>query len=117
MSQKKIIAVFEPRSNTSRRAVFQQDYAQAFDAASFAMILKIAEASTYSKAGNEIVALNLEQLVDDVNARGIKAELFPTVDSLLAAILESAKPGSVFVLMSNGDFGGLPKKLVGALNE
>lgn len=112
-----LIAVFEPRSNTSRRAVFQQDYAHAFDAANHAMILKIAEATTYSKDKTEITALNLEDLVSDINSRGINTELYPTVDQLLAAIVESAKPGSVFVLMSNGDFGGLPKQLVGALND
>lgn len=114
---RELVAVFEPRSNTSRRAVFQKDYAQAFDAANHAMILDIVEASTYSKDGHEVVALNLQDLVSDINSRGIKTQLYPTVDQLLAAITESAKPGTVFVLMSNGDFGGLPKKLVGALND
>ena len=110
--ERRLVAVFEPRSNTSRRAFFQNDYAQAFDSSDKAMILNVLEATTYSKDNKQIVGLDLDRLVDDINSRGVSAQLIDTVDQLLSAILDTVRTDDVFVLMSNGDFGGLPSKLV-----
>ena len=107
----KIIGVFEARSATSRRAIFQKDYAEALAKADLALMpppfnqTNIAENDRFSS----------EQLMHDIKSKGGKAEVCPTVDDIVARIKLEAKPGDTVVIMSNGGFGGIYEKLLQAL--
>jgi UDP-N-acetylmuramate: L-alanyl-gamma-D-glutamyl-meso-diaminopimelate ligase len=111
-----LVAVFEPRSNTSRRAVFQREYAEAFDAAARVVVQVVPDAPIYSAFGGEPERLSAEQLARDVGARGIPAVALPDVDAIVDHLAKSCAPGDVVVTLSNGGFGGIWGKLLARLS-
>ena len=118
--ERKLIAVFEPRSNTSKRDFFQKEYAESFEAADFVLIKEVSEDSGYSKNKSQISELNTSLLKDDLNAQKKKEVAFSLAEVSelhskileLKSELEKSKEPSLFVIMSNGDFGGLKKKVL-----
>jgi UDP-N-acetylmuramate: L-alanyl-gamma-D-glutamyl-meso-diaminopimelate ligase len=111
-----LVAVFEPRSNTSRRAVFQREYAEAFDAAARVVVQIVPDAPIYSAFGGEPERLSAERLARDVAARGIPAVALPDVDAIVDHLAKSCAPGDVVVTLSNGGFGGIWGKLLARLS-
>jgi UDP-N-acetylmuramate: L-alanyl-gamma-D-glutamyl-meso-diaminopimelate ligase len=107
-----LVAVFEPRSNTSRRAVFQREYAEAFDAAARVVVQIVPDAPIYSAFGGEPERLSAEQLARDVSARGTPCVALPDVDAIVDHLAKSCAPGDVVVTLSNGGFGGIWGKLL-----
>ncbi|HUN59202.1 MAG TPA: Mur ligase family protein [Candidatus Binataceae bacterium] len=109
----RLIAAFEPRSNSARRAVFQDGFANAFDSAS-----RVYLAPVYFKENDPIPAderLDIARLVGAINLRGpiaVEADSTISMDDQIAA---EARPGDVIVCMSNGPFDRLPFRLVEAL--
>lgn len=108
---RRLIAAFEPRSNSSRRKTFQQEYGASFDGADLVLIPepplmeKIQPEERFSSRG----------LVETLRERGLDAVYFPEARLLLQAILEKAREGDVVLFMSNGAFDNLPARLVAAL--
>jgi UDP-N-acetylmuramate: L-alanyl-gamma-D-glutamyl-meso-diaminopimelate ligase len=111
-----LVAVFEPRSNTSRRAVFQREYAEAFDAAARVVVQVVPDAPIYSAFGGEPERLSAERLARDVAARGIPALALTDVDAIVDHLAKSCAPGDVVVTLSNGGFGGIWGKLLARLS-
>jgi len=111
--QRRLWAVFEPRSNTSRRRVFQRDYVTALSAADRVIIGGVFHKPTDSVAAEDL--FSPEQLVADLTARGVAAQSLSDSTSIAAAIAAEAQSGDVVALMSNGGFGGLRGKLQVAL--
>jgi UDP-N-acetylmuramate: L-alanyl-gamma-D-glutamyl-meso-diaminopimelate ligase len=107
----RVIAVFEPRSYTSRTRIFQDDFAQAFDAADL-VVLAAAHLPEKVPVGQR---LSEEDLVQAMQARGRTAELIPTVDGIVARLVPSLQAGDRVVVLSNGGFGGIHQKLLNAL--
>lgn len=100
-------AVFEPRTNTSRRNIFQQDYKQAFDDAK-----KIIIADVYRP--DKIKAeerFSPEKLVEDLRNKGKEALHISGTSNILAYLSHHLIPGDVVLIMSNGSFDHLPYKL------
>ncbi len=112
---RRLVAVFEPRSNTSRRAVFQREYAAAFDAAARVIVQIVPDAPIYSAFGGEPERLSAEQLARDVDARGVPALALPDVDAIVDELVKTSAPGDVVVTLSNGGFGGIWEKLLAKL--
>jgi UDP-N-acetylmuramate: L-alanyl-gamma-D-glutamyl-meso-diaminopimelate ligase len=108
---RRLWAVFEPRSASSCRRVFQDDFARAFGAAD-----EIVLAAVFRSTLPEAERLSAEQLVDDLRAAGRSARHIPEIDDIVAAISSDARDGDVVVLMSNGGFGGIHQKLLKALS-
>jgi UDP-N-acetylmuramate: L-alanyl-gamma-D-glutamyl-meso-diaminopimelate ligase len=106
----RIWAVFEPRSASSCRRVFQDDFARAFAGADEVLIAPI-----FRSKLSEAERLSVPQLVHDLNARGQSAREAGSIDDIVAAIAKERRPGDLVVLMSNGGFGGIHQKLLGAL--
>jgi len=106
-------ALFEPRSATSRRNVFQNDYVQAFLSADKIVIAgherlrEIPEAERF----------NPEQLAYDLVTQGRQAEAIRDVDDIVERVSQTATAGDVVLVFSNGDFGGLHGKLIARLNK
>jgi UDP-N-acetylmuramate: L-alanyl-gamma-D-glutamyl-meso-diaminopimelate ligase len=104
-------AIFEPRSNTSRRAVHQDDYAAAFDAADEVIIAGVHNAQALS-AGER---LHADEVARTIAARGRRARHIASVDDIVQTVAAEAPRGAVVLVMSNGGFGGIHEKLLAAL--
>jgi UDP-N-acetylmuramate: L-alanyl-gamma-D-glutamyl-meso-diaminopimelate ligase len=108
---RRVWAVFEPRSASSCRRVFQGDFARAFGAADEVVI-----AAVFRSSLPEAERLSAEQLVHDLRAAGRHARHIPEIDAIIQTVVTERQPGDVVVLMSNGGFGGIHPKLVQALS-
>jgi UDP-N-acetylmuramate: L-alanyl-gamma-D-glutamyl-meso-diaminopimelate ligase len=109
---RRIWGVFEPRSATSCRRVFQQDFARAFaESGADEIILAAVFRSTLPDAER----LSADDLVRDVAVAGRRARHIPTVDAIVATIAREASEGDLVILMSNGGFDGIHDKLLAAL--
>lgn len=108
---RRIISVFEPRSATSRRKVFQEEYGRAFLEGDGCFIAvpydqsKILESEQFSSA----------QLVDDIRRLGRPAEVFQGIEEGVKQVTEGSRPGDLIAVLSNGGFGGFISKLLDAL--
>jgi UDP-N-acetylmuramate: L-alanyl-gamma-D-glutamyl-meso-diaminopimelate ligase len=105
-------AVFEPRSATSCRRVFQDDFARAFAESSAD---EVVIAAVYRTTLPEDERLSVEQLVDDLRRMGRRARHIPTVAEIVRTIAAEAREGDLVVCMSNGGFDGIHVKLLDAL--
>ena len=108
---RRVLALFEPRSNTSRRNIHQDAYAHAFAGAALALLATPHRAAQIDEGER----LDPSKLAQEIAASGIPARHMESADAILAATLAEAKPGDVVLVMSNGAFGGLCQKLVAAL--
>jgi len=108
---RRLWAVFEPRSNTSRRNIHQDEYARAFDGADLAS-LRVPEHHDKVPLAEE---LNVERVVEELNAQGIKANASSDVPTLVRRVVSDAQPGDVILVMSNGAFGGFIPSLIEGL--
>ena len=112
---RRLVAVFEPRSNTSRRAVFQDAYAEAFGAAGHVTIQHVDDAPIYSAFGDESERLDAERLAAAIEASGTSAVACADVDAIVDHLADVCRPGDVVVTLSNGGFGGIWGKLLARL--
>jgi UDP-N-acetylmuramate: L-alanyl-gamma-D-glutamyl-meso-diaminopimelate ligase len=112
-NQGRLYAVFEPRSATSRRAIFQQDYATAFEAADEAVIGQPYDQSRIPEADR----LNAENLVSEIRRHGVQAHLIPQVDEIVEHLATRVRPGDCVAVMSSGAFGGLHRKLLERIGD
>lgn len=110
---RRLIAAFEPRTNSSRRNVFQDAYAGAFGYADLVCIKE--PPGLESVPGPE--RLDCRRLVRDIESRHTRACLFPDADPMIEFLLTEAKTGDIILCMSNGSFDGLPVRLVQALES
>jgi UDP-N-acetylmuramate: L-alanyl-gamma-D-glutamyl-meso-diaminopimelate ligase len=106
-------AVFEPRTNTSRRSVFQDEYARSFDAADRVVIAAV----DHPERAPDGQRFSAERLVADLGAAGRPALYVPAVADIVAMVSAEAKAGDVVVVMSNGAFGGIHQKLLESLER
>ena len=107
---RRIWAVFEPRSASSCRRIFQDDFARSFGAAD-----EVVVAAVFRSSLPESERLSAEQLVDDLSARKQHARYIPAVDDIVRTVVDEHQRGDIVVLMSNGGFGGIHRKLLQAL--
>jgi UDP-N-acetylmuramate: L-alanyl-gamma-D-glutamyl-meso-diaminopimelate ligase len=108
---RRLVAVFEPRTNTSRRRIFQVPYAAAFKDAD---LILVREPPDLWKVEPE-EQFSSRQLVADLGRQGQTAYYFPDTDQLLEGLLPLLKPGDLVLVMSNGDFDHLVPRLCQAL--
>jgi UDP-N-acetylmuramate: L-alanyl-gamma-D-glutamyl-meso-diaminopimelate ligase len=111
---RRLIAIFEPRSWSSRLAVFQQDYADAFAAAEYVVIAAVFDSQKVTEKGR---ALDTRELIDAISRQDKPAFALPDADQIVAHILPELRPGDVVAIMSNGGFGGIHEKILTALRS
>ena len=107
----RIWAVFEPRSASSCRSVFQDDFAKAFGPANQVII-----APVFRSKLPEAERLSVPRLVRDLKARGQSAREAASLDEIIQTVVGEHRPGDLVVLMSNGGFGGIHQRLLTALD-
>ena len=105
-------AVFEPRSATSCRRIFQDDFARAFsDSGADEVVLAAVFRSTLPEAER----LDVDQVVRDVQRAGRRARVIPRADEIARTIAAEASDGDLVIIMSNGGFDGIHETLLEAL--
>lgn len=110
---KRIVAVFEPRSWTTRKKVFQKVYPQSFAPADYVIIAPLFE--SFRVAAEE--QLSVDELIDDLRSAGKEAFSIEGADAIVEHLAPELRADDVVVIMSNGGFGGIHEKLLGALNS
>ncbi len=111
--QSRIWAVFEPRSNTTRRNIFQSELALALASADFSIVAAVDNPEKVVESER----LNLRKLADDLSALGKEAFIGGSAQDIVATIAKKAQPGDVVLIMSNGGFDGIHAKLLNALQS
>lgn len=104
---RRLWALFEPRSNTSRRRIFQQDYVAAFSSADEIVLCEVA--ARHNDQGLEL--LSVAELASAISEAGTHARALTNADAIADTVMAESKAGDVIVIMSNGSFGGLPATL------
>jgi len=107
----RLIAVFEPRTATSMRSVFQQDYAHAFEPADLICIRKPPAVRKIPAAEQ----FSSEQLVHDLQKQGKDAHYFADTDGIIDFLAARALPADVILIMSNGSFDNIHQRLLDRL--
>ncbi len=111
--REKIRAIFEPRSNTTRRNVFQTELATAFADADAVVVAEVARLEQIAPEER----LDPEKLMQDLKTAGKDAAYLPDVDAIVAHVAKSAQGGDIVVVFSNGGFGGIHAKLLERLGR
>ena len=111
-SDRRLIAVFEPRSRTSCHATFQDAYIEAFAPADYVIVSRVYDAQRAAEMGG---VLDIEKLIEDVSASGKSAFAITDVEEIVRALQTELQAGDVVAIMSNGGFGGIHEKLIAAL--
>ena len=111
---RRLIAVFEPRSWSSRLAVFQEDYANAFAAADYVVIASVFDSEKVTEKGR---ALNTRELIEAISQQDKPAFALPDADQIVGHVVPVLRPGDVVAIMSNGGFGGIHEKILTALRS
>jgi UDP-N-acetylmuramate: L-alanyl-gamma-D-glutamyl-meso-diaminopimelate ligase len=107
----RLIAVFEPRTNSSMRNIFQNIYPLSFDGADIicirhpSLLEKIPPAERFSSP----------QLVDDLKGRGKDAHFFSDTEAIIKFLVSEAKSGDLILVMSNGGFDNIHERLLKSL--
>jgi len=109
----RLVAVFEPRSWSSRLAVFQQEYAKAFAPADYVIVAGVFDTRKATEKGD---VLDTAKLISDIAAQCKPAFAIRDVDEIVRRLVSELRSGDVVAIMSNGGFGGIHEKLLGALS-
>jgi UDP-N-acetylmuramate: L-alanyl-gamma-D-glutamyl-meso-diaminopimelate ligase len=106
-------AIFEPRSNTSRRRVFEAEFTDALAGADRVLMAEIHRAEQIPEAER----LRPAHMAESLRRRGIEASSHPDAEGIMAAILAGRTGRDVALIMSNGDFGGIYERLLERLRK
>jgi len=110
---RRLWALFEPRSNTTRRGIFQNELAQSLSAADGVYITEIARKEQIDPQ----MRLDPKKIADDIRKAGRESFYLPGPEEILKDILPRLKSGDVVAIFTNGSFGGLVGKLAAALQK
>jgi len=110
---RRVTAIFEPRSYTAQKREFQEAYRRSLGLADRVVVAGLFHPERYDRD----TGMDPEQLVSSIRSDGVDAQHVPDVDRIVECVTSSAEPGEIFVVMSNGGFGGIHEKLLEALGE
>ena len=107
---RRIWAIFEPRSATSCRRIFQADFARALAKAD-----RIILPAVFRSTLPEPERLSADILVQDLRAAGKDARYIPDTAEIVRTVAKDAGNGDLVIVMSNGGFDNIHQKLLSAL--
>ncbi len=110
---RRIWAIFEPRSNTTRRNHFQTELAAALSLAKYVIVAEVARLDQVPPEER----LNPEQLMEDIRSKGAEAYYFPTANDIISHIIPETQYGDILCVLSNGGFDNIHQKLIDELNN
>ena len=109
--RQRLWAVFEPRSNTTRRNVFQTELAAAFADADGVVVAQVARLEMLSPQER----LDPERLMRELRDAGKPSAYLPDADAIVAHLMGQLQIGDVVCVFSNGGFGNIHAKLLAKL--
>ncbi|RXH57519.1 UDP-N-acetylmuramate:L-alanyl-gamma-D-glutamyl-meso-diaminopimelate ligase [Granulicella sibirica] len=110
---RRLVAILEPRSNTLRRNVFEQDLVD-----SLALADQVVLAGVFKSESIPVTErLHPENVAASLRARNIPATVYPDADAIVEALTPQLKSGDVIAILSNGGFGNIYEKLPNAIAE
>jgi UDP-N-acetylmuramate: L-alanyl-gamma-D-glutamyl-meso-diaminopimelate ligase len=112
--QRRLIAVFEPRSWSSRLAVFQDQYASAFVDADYVLLASVFDSAKALEKGK---TLDTRKLIEDIAKQDKPAFALANAAEIIEHLRPQLREGDVLAIMSNGGFDGIHEKLLAALKE
>ncbi len=112
-SNNRLIAVFEPRSRSSRLSVFEDQYRKAFAHADHVIITAVFNPEDALRFGPTL--LDVDKLITDIAATGKTAITLPDADAIVEYLAPQMQEGDVIAVMSNGGFGGIHEKLLNSI--
>ncbi len=107
----RLIAVFEPGTNSSMRNIFQDTYPSSFSKADVVCIRRPSRLEKIPE--NE--RISSKKLVSDIAAKGIEAFYFEDTESIIKFLCSYARRGDILLIMSNGGFDNIHKRLLESL--
>ena len=110
---RRLVAIYEPRTATSRRKTFQSEFAKAFANADELIVGGLYEPGKIAEDDR----FDPQQLALEVHQDGTPSTCIPNVDDIVKHVAESARPGDVLVVFSTGAFDGIFEKLFAALGD
>ncbi|WP_457577458.1 UDP-N-acetylmuramate:L-alanyl-gamma-D-glutamyl-meso-diaminopimelate ligase [Desulfomarina sp.] len=112
--KQRLIIVFEPRTNSSRRAIFQKEYAASFDSAD---IVLVREPVPLKNVAHDQM-FSSRKLAEDLRTmKGLDAEAFDDTDKIIKYLMKSILPGDVIAVLSNGGFDNIHDRLLQKIKE
>jgi UDP-N-acetylmuramate: L-alanyl-gamma-D-glutamyl-meso-diaminopimelate ligase len=111
--QGRLWAIFEPRSQTMRRKVFEEGLAAALGEADRVVIGKVFSAPSQGEVLDPFSVVQAIRKVKGTSAAVYKEE----PDQIIAHCVAEAAPGDIIIVMSSGHFEGLPKRIFKALKD
>ncbi len=109
----RLVAVFEPRTNSSRRQIFQKDYVSSFDQADLVFVREPLPLPDFP--ADQL--FSSKQLASDLTARNIAARSFAGTDQILEHLQDTLLPGDVVAILSNGGFDDIHTRLLHILSS
>lgn len=109
----KIWVLFEPRSNTTRRKVFQKSLAESLSSADVAIIATVDNPTKVQKNDR----LCVDTLVNDIAQQGCLSYLGKNTEDIINFVSSKAKPSDIIAVMSNGGFDGIHQKIITRLQS
>jgi UDP-N-acetylmuramate: L-alanyl-gamma-D-glutamyl-meso-diaminopimelate ligase len=110
---RRVVALYEPRSATSRRRTFQAEFAAAFAHADSVVVGPLHDPSRIPAEER----FDPERLARELHQQGTQATYLPRVDDIVNHTVQLVRPGDVVVVLSSGAFGGIHEKLLAALGD
>ncbi|HVL65654.1 MAG TPA: UDP-N-acetylmuramate:L-alanyl-gamma-D-glutamyl-meso-diaminopimelate ligase [Vicinamibacterales bacterium] len=107
---RRVWAIFEPRSATSCRRIFQGDFARALSGAD-----RVVLPAVFRSTLPDDERLSAEAVVSDLKALGVDARYIPETSEIVKAVAREARPGDLVIVMSNGGFDNIHQRLLDAL--
>ncbi len=112
-ARRRLVAVFEPRSATSRRKIFQSEYTRALSHADWVIVGRLHDPSRIPEEDR----LDPEKLALDLHQGQTQATYIENVDDIVKYVVDIARPGDVIAILSSGAFDGLHGKLLMTLGD
>jgi UDP-N-acetylmuramate: L-alanyl-gamma-D-glutamyl-meso-diaminopimelate ligase len=109
----KLVAIYEPRSATSRRSTFQREFADAFSSADEVVVTKLWNPDGIPPGER----FDPERLAADLRGNGTAARMIPEVDAIVAHVTERVQPGDVIAVFTTGELGGIHDRLLEKLGD
>ncbi len=108
-----LVVVFEPRTNSSRRSVFQDTYSRVFSRASEVVVKEPVPLACLP----DQELFSAVKLVGDLRQRNIKASCYSDTGDIVSYLISSLRPGDVVAILSNGGFDNIHERLLTALQK
>jgi UDP-N-acetylmuramate: L-alanyl-gamma-D-glutamyl-meso-diaminopimelate ligase len=114
---RRIWALYEPRSISSARKEFEQDYKQAFRSADRVIFARVFHKQRFEERYGIDRMMSVDEILSDLSAHGVEARQIEDFDDIARTVGREAEEGDVVIVMSSGAFGGVHEKILDELRR